>query len=351
MHIKFIILSLLQILCCFGSPGAAGPSGASGANGAARPRGAEAWGEIADYVRVTAPEPGNEMYVFARVNGSFVVLDDYPAEFRFQSRGDVMKQYLTALVAAEGASMPDNRAFALYAGDGMDVDRVLSFYVNRGAGIVPLVFTRDTRNPRPPVIAVPDFTFVAWPEARQEGSYEQVYAALVAQQARPKSADPRAFFTGLLHERRRRLLRGSSPQHVEAHNHAFGATKDAHFVSLDDTCRRRILLHLPGTVTYSSRLKYLLLCNSTVVWLDEWSSEPAPRAAWEEFWYPHAQPGVHFVLARTGADVNAAVLAAQRDPAAAAAIAHRGALLARRLFAPAAIRDHWRGTLAALASP
>ncbi len=47
-------------------------------------------------------------------------------------------------------------------------------------------------------------------------------------------------------------------------------------VSLNDHCNYRYLLHLRGN-TYSSRLKYLLLCGSVVF---------MPRQEYEEWWYP-----------------------------------------------------------------
>ena len=47
-------------------------------------------------------------------------------------------------------------------------------------------------------------------------------------------------------------------------------------VTMHDHCSHRFLLHLQGN-TYSSRLKYLLLCGSAVF---------MPQQEFEEWWYP-----------------------------------------------------------------
>lgn len=57
-------------------------------------------------------------------------------------------------------------------------------------------------------------------------------------------------------------------------------------VSMHDHCAHRYLLHLQGN-TYSSRLKYLLLCGSVVF---------MPQQEYEEWWYP-AIPGADSAIA------------------------------------------------------
>jgi Glycosyl transferase family 90 len=49
------------------------------------------------------------------------------------------------------------------------------------------------------------------------------------------------------------------------------------YVSLGDHCEFKYLLHLGGH-TYSNRLKWLMLCNSTVV-------VPRDERGWVEFYY------------------------------------------------------------------
>jgi Glycosyl transferase family 90 len=62
------------------------------------------------------------------------------------------------------------------------------------------------------------------------------------------------------------------------------------YVSLAEHCQYKYLLHLGGH-TYSNRLKWLMLCNSTVV-------IPRDHRGWEEFFYSSLlRDGVNVVFA------------------------------------------------------
>ena len=72
--------------------------------------------------------------------------------------------------------------------------------------------------------------------------------------------------------------------------------KQQKFTSLEAHCQYKYLFHMPG-VTYAARLKYLLLCNSTVLapMLTKTGQGAQKPGGWFEFYYHALEEGKHYV--------------------------------------------------------
>lgn len=151
---------------------------------------------------------------------------------------------------------------------------------------------------------------------------------------------------------------------------------------LEDLCRHQYLLHLPGGISYSSRLKYLLLCNSTVIILDDFidttkdqgyyiiatnnsgrssgsddknnssssninnvfnklMNDSTLRMKYEEWYYPLLRPWVHYVPARNAMEVNDVMNMLQQNVTLAKEIAANGARFAATVFHPTCLTHYW----------
>ena len=151
---------------------------------------------------------------------------------------------------------------------------------------------------------------------------------------------PRLLFRGMkwAYRSRHELLRAAAeyPGLINAEEARDG---DALFMTLPEQCSHRYLAYAPG-VTYSARLKYLLLCGAVVV-------VPA-NTDYQEWWWPLLTPNVtHFV---TSADFAVDGLVGDlrwlRDnDAAAQRMGAAGADLATRYLSPHAVDCYWRRLL------
>eukprot|EP01113_Clastostelium_recurvatum_P028328 TRINITY_DN3428_c0_g1_i1.p1 TRINITY_DN3428_c0_g1~~TRINITY_DN3428_c0_g1_i1.p1 ORF type:complete len:408 (-),score=88.55 TRINITY_DN3428_c0_g1_i1:20-1222(-) len=145
------------------------------------------------------------------------------------------------------------------------------------------------------VILIPDFTFGIWPEARLK-NYEWLFDNIVAEaEARPwDTRINKAFFRGAPTGSGRQEFADKSkdwPEFDFQTTNWFGAAPDK-FTSNEDSCKYKYLIHMEGNNAYSSRIKYQMLCNSTVVFNSIEGVHPPMR---QEFWYDLLEPNVNYV--------------------------------------------------------
>jgi len=205
---------------------------------------------------------------------------------------------MTSLIRRAVESMGPLRdvTFTVYLGDG-----------RRSFGGLP-VLTFCRYQPSMEGVLVPDFSFFDWPEIRLAKGHSTEFNRLLELYA----ALPRDFYakTNEIFWRGSNLARRDAmvSQIAAAHaawNGSIGLNVEFttwlkqsnsrgvvaveitnNSASLLEFCAHRYLLHLDGH-TYSSRIKYLLLCGSTVL---------AGTQMWHEWFYP-LLPGHHVPLA------------------------------------------------------
>ncbi len=155
------------------------------------------------------------------------------------------------------------------------------------------VFMLSTYLQAPQGIMIPDFSFYDWPTSRCPGENSRAFSDFIANASerlriaridssgfvQAKSSD--LFWRGapLLNPKRSEQLGNLSNLSeipVGFLNAELLEWQQDGCVTLHDHCKHRYLLHLQGN-TYSSRLKYLMLCGSVVF---------MPQQEYEEWWYP-----------------------------------------------------------------
>jgi len=220
-----------------------------------------------------------------------------------------------------------------------------------------LVITHRLESPAG--ILYPDFTFFSWPEsACPPGETSHAHALLMERYARnwTQRAAPWVNRSQLLFWRGAPVDDDGRRARALEHLAEVGGT-DAAFVRWQATsvtgenqvpgcvgllehCRYRYLAFLAGT-TYSSRLKYQLLCGSTVL---------AAVPEFGEWWTGLLRPGGHYAeVARDWHDAGRVLAALRADPGRARAIAARGQRLALSALTTAAVDCYWWRLLAAAA--
>lgn len=208
-------------------------------------------------------------------------------------------------------------------------------------------------------ILYPDFTFFNWPESAcppKEPTHANSWLMLMFAQNWTHEVQPWESRADSLFWRGGRVADGGARE--EALQILKGAPRvDADFVTwraysstgsnevpgcvgLLEQCRYRFLPFLSGS-TYSSRLKYQLLCGSTVL---------AVEPAFAEWWTRLLKAGREYALVAPRWQDAARVLAKLRaQPDEAGAIAQRGQELALTLLTPLAVDCYWWWLLASMA--
>ncbi len=147
------------------------------------------------------------------------------------------------------------------------------------------------------VVLMPCFTLWSWPEARA-GRWSKKFESILdaGQKVEYENRVPKLFWRGFHFPKRSWFINVAKkhPDTMDVQVNWFTkmkgvialATTDK-FQTLEQHCNYKYLLHLEGH-TYSSRLKYLLLCGSTVVYnvMDQW----------EEYWYHLLENGKNIIL-------------------------------------------------------
>lgn len=276
------------------------------------------------------------------VGGVPYVLDLFPG---YQSR---MKATLTAIYRALQRLGPTP-----------DVQIVVDVTDGELQNIDLPIFVITYRSVKPAGVLYPDFTFYSWPESAcppSEPSHAYTHLFRSFGQNWNERVAPWANRSDSLFWRGARVSDGGRRDRALLHLAEAPGT-DARFmtwravaptgqneavgcVGLLDQCQNRYLAFLAGT-TYSSRIKFQLLCGSTVL---------ASRLEFVEWWTHLMRPGVHYAEVLPDWSNSPSVLGALRERAATArAIASRGQRLALSLLSPAAVDCYWWQLLAAAA--
>jgi len=149
------------------------------------------------------------------------------------------------------------------------------------------------------IILMPCFTFGSWPEANI-GSWSKKFDSILATGQRLKYEErvPKLFWRGVEFPPRERSwfihMSKKYPETLDVTAMQWARSRDVlaqkpseTYRTLEQHCSYKYLLHQEG-VTYSSRLKYLLLCGSTVV--------INVMEYWEEYWYHLLENGTNIIL-------------------------------------------------------
>ena len=137
------------------------------------------------------------------------------------------------------------------------------------------------------IILMPCFTLWSWPEARTgrwKGKLNSILNAGLRLKFEERTS--KAFWRGVFNNEGRSWFHSLSvkyPNLVDVQQNtwsgranAIALTGSEAYTTLEDHCKFKYLLHIEGG-SYSSRLKYLLLCGSTVIY-DRGNH-------WDEYWY------------------------------------------------------------------
>ena len=137
------------------------------------------------------------------------------------------------------------------------------------------------------IILMPCFTLWSWPEARAgrwKGKLNSILNAGLRLKFEERTS--KAFWRGVFNNEGRTWFHSLSvkyPNLVDVqqnvwskHDNALPLVGSEAYTTLEDHCKFKYLLHIEGG-SYSSRLKYLLLCGSTVIY-DRGNH-------WDEYWY------------------------------------------------------------------
>jgi protein glucosyltransferase len=122
------------------------------------------------------------------------------------------------------------------------------------------------------------------------------------------------------------------------------ANKAKVFTTLEGHCNYKYLLHLPG-ITYAARLKYLLLCNSTVVAPMLGISGSQKKGGWFEFYYSALEAGTHYIDSGSIANLSGTINALQADQENAELVARQGHAWALHSLSMPNIWCYWRRLL------
>jgi hypothetical protein len=148
-------------------------------------------------------------------------------------------------------------------------------------------------------VLYPDFTFDDWPESvcPHAKEHDHNYTRLFDAFSHLGDLDHRVetlFWRGaeLGHRgsimdflNNYRATHSHYVNHIDAEFMSWDDLGKGQCVGLLDQCDYKYLLYMPG-ITYSSSLKYKLLCGSVVF---------SPKLEWQEFWTDLLVPGTHFV--------------------------------------------------------
>ncbi|CAE7712996.1 Poglut1 [Symbiodinium pilosum] len=214
------------------------------------------------------------------------------------------------------------------------------------------IFVITHKKEAPAGILYPDFTFYSWPESvcpssetETSHNYDHLYRHFRqhwGMGARWLNRSDTVFWRGA-------PVEDQGARTVALERIAEVKNSDAKFISwktvsstgqndvqgcvgLLEQCRHRYLAFLAGT-TYSSRIKYQLLCGSVVL---------AQEPRFVEWWSHLLLPGVHFAPVEPGwANIHPLMHLLRENPLRAATIARQGQQLAMTALSPTAVDCYW----------
>ncbi|UJR16899.1 hypothetical protein I4U23_003797 [Adineta vaga] len=147
------------------------------------------------------------------------------------------------------------------------------------------------------IVPMPCFTLWSWPETRAGRWTEKSQSILnAAQKISYKQRRSKLFWRGVWNWKRIWYIDIAKqyPHTMDIKDVSWNASVDRFayaasntYMTLEEHCNYKYLAHLEGS-SYSSRLKYLLLCGSPVLY--------NPVQYWEEYWYHLLRDGENIVV-------------------------------------------------------
>jgi hypothetical protein len=200
------------------------------------------------------------------------------------------------------------------------------------------------------VILFPDHTFWNWYEASTK-NWPKTAASLTRAARKIAWSDKvgKALFSGAPTAPMRAAMARVSVGHPELFELRIHEQERSKFITLQEHCKHKYLLHLAG-ITYSARLKYLLLCNSTVIAPALGKTGSQQPGGWIEFYYQALESGVHFIDSENSSNTVVVLRQLEQDQDYARQIASRGAAWAQQNLNMDSVWGYWRDLLAAYAS-
>jgi hypothetical protein len=221
---------------------------------------------------------------------------------------------------------------------------VIEFSDNDDTGDLP-VFHMARRTGDQRGVLYPDFTFDDWPESvcPRAKEHDHNYAKLFGAFSQSGNFDhrvdtlfwrgadlgPRGSIMDFLDNYR--AIHSDYANHIDVEFMSWNDADNGQCVGVLDQCDYKYLLYMPGK-TYSSSLKYKLLCGSVVF---------SPKLQWQEFWTDLLVPGTHFVEVGLDDSFGAKFQQILSDGQWARNIGKNGQHLVLQQLSPAAIDCYW----------
>eukprot|EP01112_Ceratiomyxa_fruticulosa_P004872 TRINITY_DN1543_c0_g1_i1.p1 TRINITY_DN1543_c0_g1~~TRINITY_DN1543_c0_g1_i1.p1 ORF type:complete len:422 (-),score=65.93 TRINITY_DN1543_c0_g1_i1:64-1329(-) len=141
-------------------------------------------------------------------------------------------------------------------------------------------------------VVIPDITFGAWPDVLpMEYLRERELLYSVAENKTWETRKNQIYFRGTATSMRNLLydIAQKHPQYFDIEVHV--PKDNSKIVPLEEICNYNYLVHFEG-VSYSSRIKYLMMCNSLVIWGHH---SPFRQEKYIEFWYDLLVPYENYI--------------------------------------------------------
>ena len=194
-------------------------------------------------------------------------------------------------------------------------------------------------------VLYPDFTFDDWPESvcphakEHDHNYTKLFDAfshlgdldhrVETLFWRGAELGPRGSIMDFLDNYR--AIHSDYANHIDVEFMSWNDADNGQCVGVLDQCDYKYLFYMPGK-TYSSSLKYKLLCGSVVF---------SPKLHWQEFWTGLLVPGTHFVEVGLDDSFGAKFQQILSDGQLAHNIGKNGQHLVLQQLSPAAIDCYW----------
>ena len=223
------------------------------------------------------------------------------------------------------------------------------------------IFMMATRNSD--CITVPDFTFGSWPESscppgQESHTWSFLYNRIGNFSSRFTEKANGLVWSGAETGRMRTeflavypSIQGSVPDHIDVRvqvtkwkkNTALaplGDNQASNCITLEEACRYKYQIYLPGN-TYSSSLKYKMMCGSVVM---------AAFDEWKEWWYQAIEDNVNILhVDHTHKDDIVAVLNGSLTLQKERALAVNAKDTVMRVLSPESIACYWEKVLTSIA--
>ena len=160
-------------------------------------------------------------------------------------------------------------------------------FYNKVGSTLPIFVMSKLHNSKN--ILYPDHTFIEWVKMATK-SWESQKKSIINTCAKTKSKINKVFFRGAdTHYIRKHVYNNTIDNDIFDIKITNSSDNTTNFVSLNDHCKWKYLLNIPGQ-SYAGRLKYLLATDSVV-----FNIEKKKKYQWNEFWYPLIKDSENYV--------------------------------------------------------